>query len=455
MAQSYSELKFNVNKINDLFDEKGIKVVPIQKIQSTPHYIALLLRFPQLSKVLYLGRGAGHEGILLDDDAPKAEYRIKDTFLEFLRANLKGGMMEKIELDPKDRSAIFHFNLKKEPKKLGFFWGGRKFYFCFLGKNKRGEFKIFKSWTNQYESQDQLSFSVFDEIGRGEFEHFSDKKIIENRISNYFKDLSLQLTQNKNTKKQLKKIKTKVKRIKQDFEKTELAFEIEKYLQSIGEKELAQEVFRYKEFKIKLPHYLNYYQKRDLIFSKCKRLKKASNLLKQRLDQAQREMKNIEESSPINLSIDSIKTISPVWEKAKIIGPSKQNNEDNFWEIKVSSGMSLACGKNSKGNDYIRSQWAKKTDYWFHLDGMPSSHLILKLAPQQNLDFELFSAIGSALRDQGGLNILEIPLVYTQVKNLKGVKGAAGKVLYKKEKHIVVPYIEDWKEYLSTYCYKG
>ncbi len=32
-----------------------------------------------------------------------------------------------------------------------------------------------------------------------------------------------------------------------------------------------------------------------------------------------------------------------------------------------------------------------------------------------------------------------IPVVYTQVKNLKGVSGAAGMVTYKKEKHLRCP----------------
>ncbi len=392
---------------------------------------------------------------MIDDQAPKAQYRIKDTFLEFLRANLKGGMMDRIECDPKDRSIFIHFHLKKEAKKLGFFWGGRKLYFCFLSKNKRGELKLFKSWTNQYESQDILEFDVFDEVGRGSFEHFTDKKLTENRVLNYFQLLDKQLSHNKDAKKKLKKIKTKIERIKKDYKRACLAFEIEKYMQNIEVEELDKEIFIYKDFKIKLPHHLNFYQKRDLIFLKSKRLKKASILLEQRLKQAVNEMKSTEDSSPLSLSIENLKVISPVWEKGKVIQNSKQKNEDSFWELKTSSGMSVACGKNSKGNDHIRSQWANKSDYWFHLDGMPSSHLILKLASNQSLDFDLFSALGSALRDQGGHDILEIPLIYTQVKNLKGVKGTPGKVIFKKEKHIVVSYIEHWKEYLSSYCYKG
>ena len=52
--------------------------------------------------------------------------------------------------------------------------------------------------------------------------------------------------------------------------------------------------------------------------------------------------------------------------------------------------------------------------------------------------------IGSIIRDYSEHKILEIPLQYTEVKNLKGIKGKAGSVIYKKEKYITVSYKPNW-----------
>ena len=399
--------------------------------------------------MLYLGRGAGEEGLILSDQAPASEYRIKDTFVEFLRSNFKGGMVEKIQLDPKDRSVIFSFILKKEARKLGLFWGGRKLYFCLLSKNKHGHRRLFKSWTNQYEDQEDFHFEVFNELSRGGFEHDQNKKPREKVLENYFNKLEGQLTQNKGTKKALKKLKVKEKKILGDLANTEIAFELEKKILDLDLEEFSGNSYSYKNLKIKFPFQINSHQKRDLVFDKCKRLKKAAKLLNQRLQDTKEEIKGIENSEQEKPNLDKVKTIFPVWGKV-IESKVQETKEDHFWELK-NSYFSIAVGKSSKGNDQIRSQWARKEDYWFHLDGLPSSHLILKLS-KVTLDFEIMGALGSALRDQGGLDILEIPLIYTQVKNLKGVKGASGKVIYKKEKHIVVPYRLDWKEYLSSYC---
>jgi hypothetical protein len=52
------------------------------------------------------------------------------------------------------------------------------------------------------------------------------------------------------------------------------------------------------------------------------------------------------------------------------------------------------------------------------------------------------------LRDFSRLEILEIPVIYTQVKNIKGVKGTKGEVIVKKVKHLRFHY-KDWKEIIS------
>jgi hypothetical protein len=80
------------------------------------------------------------------------------------------------------------------------------------------------------------------------------------------------------------------------------------------------------------------------------------------------------------------------------------------------------------------------------LEGHKSGHLIIK--GKINFDENLFSLIGSLIRDYSNIEINEIPLIYTQVKNIKGLKGKSGTVTYSKEKYLRVIYQKIWSEFI-------
>ena len=89
-----------------------------------------------------------------------------------------------------------------------------------------------------------------------------------------------------------------------------------------------------------------------------------------------------------------------------------------------------------QGNDQLRNRWASKEDYWFHLDGLKSTHAILKLErPTLPTQDQLSMAASIVARFSHFIDDW-IPIIYTQVKNLKGVSGSPGMVIYKKEKHL-------------------
>ena len=117
---------------------------------------------------------------------------------------------------------------------------------------------------------------------------------------------------------------------------------------------------------------------------------------------------------------------------------------EKSYEIHDFGNLSLGIGLSSNGNDQLRSDWAKKSDYWFHLDGDKSPHIIIKLK-DLSLTENVFIVVASAMISYSKMDYREANLIYTQVKNLKGVKGASGKVTYKKEKRIRVLYNKDWK----------
>ena len=98
----------------------------------------------------------------------------------------------------------------------------------------------------------------------------------------------------------------------------------------------------------------------------------------------------------------------------------------------------MICGKTGQLRD----------DIWFHLDGDKSSHIIIKLG-NHSLEYELLQIIGSVMLDYSKFNYLEANLIYTQVKNLKGVPGITGSVNYKKEKRIRIEKSITWKHFFN------
>jgi predicted ribosome quality control (RQC) complex YloA/Tae2 family protein len=101
----------------------------------------------------------------------------------------------------------------------------------------------------------------------------------------------------------------------------------------------------------------------------------------------------------------------------------------------------IAVGKSSRGNDQLRSKWAGKEDLWLHLDGIKSAHVVIKMKSglPGNEEINLASSILAHFSHFPGE---WIPVIYTQVKNLKGVSGVAGMVTYKKEKHLRCPAVD-------------
>jgi predicted ribosome quality control (RQC) complex YloA/Tae2 family protein len=104
-------------------------------------------------------------------------------------------------------------------------------------------------------------------------------------------------------------------------------------------------------------------------------------------------------------------------------------------------------GLDAESNDLIRAQ-SPKDHFWFHIENYSGSHCIIKTDDFSKLTFKDLEAIGAMLRDFSKLDILEIPLLYTQVKNIKGIKGAQGKVIVNKAKHLTLKYVS-WIEIIT------
>lgn len=101
----------------------------------------------------------------------------------------------------------------------------------------------------------------------------------------------------------------------------------------------------------------------------------------------------------------------------------------------------LTLGQNATENWNIIDN-ANTGDLWFHVDGIPSGHLIIeciskKMNESKDYPYKLCIDAGKICKTQSKLKNEKCKVVYTTIKNIK--KGTdVGSVIIKNEKYITV-----------------
>ena len=57
-----------------------------------------------------------------------------------------------------------------------------------------------------------------------------------------------------------------------------------------------------------------------------------------------------------------------------------------FHEYELPGGWIVLAGKNDADNEYLSLRLARQDDWWFHVRGMPGSHVILRARPPEEPD---------------------------------------------------------------------
>jgi len=396
----------------------------VQKIYSTAHWICLGIFDGQKRQCLYLGRGASYEGLALGPAFPPSAMRIKDRFLEYLRAHLEGKRCLSWYKDELDRIVLL--KLANEAC-FCFFWRGPLLYFLHYYAHE-GNKKLFRSWRSSEKSDletweeikdDNAFFCLFDEVGRSAHGGSIHAK---KKIETYFDEQKNKSGEVGLSSSRKKFFQRKIEKIEKDLIKVK---KWEEY------KDLAEAALTYDE--------------RNLLYEKSKRLRQAQILLQGRLTETLKE-KTAEELRPKRAAYDD-KIVKPIFDKQeKKAGPelSVQKTSHEI-EILHFAALKLAVGKTASANDYLRREWAHKDDWWFHIESERSAHLVIKIKNISEITDELYVLIGSIIRDYSQCTFEEIPLVFAQVKNLKGIKGSKGSVTISKPRYRRVAYRKDWK----------
>ena len=66
----------------------------------------------------------------------------------------------------------------------------------------------------------------------------------------------------------------------------------------------------------------------------------------------------------------------------------KERTLPNTYEYELPGGWKVIVGKSDLDNDFLSLKVAKPNDYWFHVRGVPGSHVILRAKPNEDPDRE-------------------------------------------------------------------
>ena len=448
MIQYQRELSDNIQKVAQFRGH-----CYLQKIYSSSTLICLAARFRGVTQFFYFGRGHGVEGFWVADKNIPAKLRRIDRFLEYLRKHLGGTELLNIAQIFNDRCIQIDYRRYGHENSFLFFWKGRKLYFLnYFFDNKSKMFCLMRSWREKEVIEKRVPrnelYQLLFEIGlRQDFSGHS--KDSQTCIEFIIEDEGKKLEKINNSRRKHKSLQRKLKNIERDMQRIKDALILkDKLLMGELDFESISTEFIFKGIKIKLTKGLNSFQKRDRIFEKLKSYQRAQDILVERKQQTENEIKAFDQKC-VHTFKKNLNIIAPYWiplRKEKTIDiSSKKLNSPGIKIFYIRKGVFFAIGSDATANDFLRSRWGKREDLWFHLDGYAGPHLVLKGLSRADLDPPLLKILASALRDHGKLEIGDVPIIFAQVKNIKGVKGKRGKIIYKKEKYMKIAYDKYWK----------
>lgn len=433
-----------MQKQTSIINELQDGTVFIQKIYSTSHFLCLSLRSVGKTQYLYIGRGGGYEGIWVADEKPISFLRKRDAFLEYLRKFLSATQFLELTMDTEDRIFTLKYNKWRVTNQLSFFYKGRRLYFAhqFYSQKQQG-MQVFKSWAPNEVSNTDMDANIFDEVGR---KTLADKESSAKKLISIEKLLEAEeslASASPMATKSKKFVKRKIERIEGDLAQVKKWSELQEVAQTHDNFESFDKKCKILGIKMNFKE-KEHYKRRNELFDKVKKLKKAEGILEERL-------KKTSSTTPLKLDDreNSLVPIRPYWNQNKKSDhtTSSEVSKGNFKLFKF-KGFDLGIGTSANGNDEMRKSWAHKDDLWFHLEDVKSPHIIVKLGSSL-LEESILKIIGSVMIEYSEFEFSEANLIYTQVKNLKGVTGAPGKVIFKKEKHIKVICDDNWRNLLS------
>lgn len=117
-----------------------------------------------------------------------------------------------------------------------------------------------------------------------------------------------------------------------------------------------------------------------------------------------------------------------------------QDIQPDCWAYELPGSFEALAGKTDADNDILSLQTAKANDLWFHVHGMPGSHVILRHPDGEKPDnATIKTAAAIAAWHSKARNAGTVPVSCTEAKHVGKPRGAKpGTVSIKREKTIKV-----------------
>jgi predicted ribosome quality control (RQC) complex YloA/Tae2 family protein len=185
-------------------------------------------------------------------------------------------------------------------------------------------------------------------------------------------------------------------------------------------------------------------------FKKYKKAKRGLEMTSQRMEEAEREIVYLESvlfEVEAAEDAEEVEAIRQVLEEERIIsvpqkkksGKEKKEGSLPVRRFRSSDGLEILCGKHNVGNDYLLRHLAKDNDLWFHSQGVPGSHVLLKTGRGEPKPGSILEAATIAAFYSRGRGSTRLAVDYTPVKNVRRPKGAKpGMVTYFHQRTVVV-----------------
>ena len=110
------------------------------------------------------------------------------------------------------------------------------------------------------------------------------------------------------------------------------------------------------------------------------------------------------------------------------------------WEYVLPGGYTVLAGKTDADNDRLSLKIARPNDWWFHVHGLPGSHVVLQVADLAQPSKDLLEKAASiaawhSKARNGGITAVS----YTQARNVRKPRGEKpGTVMIQKERLLKV-----------------
>jgi predicted ribosome quality control (RQC) complex YloA/Tae2 family protein len=203
---------------------------------------------------------------------------------------------------------------------------------------------------------------------------------------------------------------------------------------------------------ISLDPELGYVENSTVYFEKAKKAKNRASHLSEMLERLEGDRLRAIQFREQVASADSLDLLEDLKQSAKdrrwlTQQPVAKVKEERPYEghrireLLGPGGVRVLFGENAESNDYLTLRVARPNDYWLHVRGAQSAHVVLVTgnAPDKIQREQLLFAAKVAVLNSGSKHASYVPVDYTLKKYVRKPKGAPkGSALYTHEKTLHV-----------------